>query len=56
MLNVLPMHAVRAHWSVENNLHCTLDMSFREGDSRMREGYSAENFAMMRRMALSIMR
>ena len=49
-------HAVRAHWSVENSLHWTLDMSFREDDSRMREGYSAENFAMMRRMALSIMK
>lgn len=49
-------HAVRAHWSVENSLHWTLDMSFREDDSRMREGYSAENFAIMRRMALSIMK
>jgi len=49
-------HAVRTHWSVENGLHWTLDMSFREDDSRMREGYSAENFAMMRRMALSIMK
>jgi predicted transposase YbfD/YdcC len=49
-------HAVRSHWSVENNLHWTLDMSFREDDSRMRSGYSAENFAMMRRMALSIMK
>jgi predicted transposase YbfD/YdcC len=49
-------HAVRSHWSVENNLHWTLDMTFREDDSRMRSGYSAENFAMMRRMALSIMK
>ena len=49
-------HAVRTHWSVENGLHWTLDMSFREEDSRMREGHSAENFAMMRRMALSIMK
>lgn len=49
-------HAVRTHWSVENGLHWTLDMSFREDDSRMREGHSAENFAMMRRMALSIMK
>ncbi len=49
-------HAVRSHWSVENSLHWTLDMSFREDDSRMRTGYSAENFAMMRRMALSIMK
>lgn len=47
-------HAVRTHWSVENNLHWTLDMTFREDDSRMREGYSGENFAMMRRIALSL--
>ncbi len=49
-------HAVRSHWSIENTLHWTLDMSFREDDSRMRSGYSAENFAMMRRMALSLMK
>ncbi|WP_319559470.1 ISAs1 family transposase [Marispirochaeta sp.] len=49
-------HAVRSHWSVENTLHWTLDMTFREDDSRMREGYSAENFAMMRRLALSLMK
>ena len=49
-------HAVRSHWSIENNVHWTLDMSFREDDSRMRSGYSAENFAMMRRMALSLMK
>jgi len=49
-------HAVRTHWSVENNLHWTLDMTFREDDSRMRTGYSAENFAMMRRLALSLVK
>ncbi len=49
-------HAVRSHWSVENTLHWTLDMTFREDYSRMREGYSAENFAMIRRLALSLMK
>ena len=49
-------NAVRSHWGVENSLHWTLDMSFREDDCRMRTGHSAENFAMMRRMALSIMK
>ena len=49
-------HAVRSHWSIENSLHWTLDMSFREDDSRMRTGYSAQNFAMMRRMALSLVK
>ena len=49
-------HAVRTHWSVENNLHWTLDMTFREDDSRMRTGYSGQNFAMMRRIALSLVK
>ena len=49
-------HAMRSHRSVENSLHWTLDMSFREDDSRMRTGDSAENSAMMRRMALRIMK
>ena len=48
--------AVRSHWSIENSLHWTLDMSFREDESRIRNGYSAENFAMMRRMALSLVK
>ena len=49
-------HAVRTHWAIENTLHWTLDMSFREDESRMRTGNSAENFAMIRRMALSLMK
>ena len=49
-------HAVRTHWSVENTLHWSLDMTFREDDSRMRTGYSAEIFAMMRRIALSLVK
>lgn len=49
-------HAVRTHWSVENTLHWTLDMTFGEDDSRMRSGHSAENSAMMRRIALSLVK
>jgi len=49
-------HAVRTHWSVENNLQWTLDMTFREDDSRMREGHSGENFTMMRRIALRLVK
>lgn len=49
-------HLVRTHLSEENGLHWTLDMSFREDDWRMREAHSTEDFAMMRRMALSIMK
>lgn len=48
--------SVRAHWSVENNLHWVLDVVFREDESRVRIGYAAENFALLRRMALSLIK
>lgn len=48
--------AVRAHWSIENTLHWSLDMAFREDESRMRSGNSAENFALIRRLALSLLK
>lgn len=47
---------VRAHWSVENNLHWVLDVVFREDESRVRIGHAAENFALLRRMALSLIK
>lgn len=48
--------AVRAHWGVENSVHWVLDMVFREDESRMRMGNSPENFAILRRMALNLVR
>lgn len=48
--------AVRDHWSIENRLHWSLDMAFREDESRMRMGNSAENFALIRRLALSLLK
>jgi predicted transposase YbfD/YdcC len=48
--------SVRAHWSVENNLHWVLDVVFREDESRVRIGHAAENFALLRRMALSLLK
>jgi predicted transposase YbfD/YdcC len=38
------LHAVRAHWSIENTFHWTLDVTFREYDARLRTGGSAETF------------
>ena len=46
-------HAVRAHWGIENGLHWTLDVAFREDESRLRDPSGRENFAVLRHMALT---
>jgi len=48
--------AVRQHWSVENGSHYVLDVTFREDNSRIRRGFAAENMAIMRRMANTLLR
>jgi len=48
--------ATRAHWQIENALHWVLDMAFREDESRLRKDNGAENFAILRRMALSVLK
>ena len=48
--------AVREHWGVENSLHWTLDVTFREDDSRARNRQLALNFATLRRIALNIVK
>lgn len=47
--------AIRQHWGIENQLHWVLDVSFGEDDSRIRNGYSPENFTLLRRMAISLL-
>ncbi|MEM2004229.1 MAG: ISAs1 family transposase, partial [Nitrososphaerota archaeon] len=47
--------AVRAYWQIENGEHWVLDVVFGEDLSRVRTGHSAENFAALRRVALSIL-
>ena len=46
----------RSHWSIENNLHWVLDMAFREDESRARKDNSAENFNVLRQIALNILK
>ena len=47
---------IRQHWGIENSLHWTLDVQFREDESRKRKGQSAENFAIVRRIALMLLK
>ena len=47
---------IRDHWGVENKLHWSLDVSFGEDASRLREGNAAENMARLRRTALNLLK
>jgi predicted transposase YbfD/YdcC len=49
-------HAVRGHWSIENTCHWTLDMTFDEDQSRIRERHLRENFAWLNRFVLSLLK
>ena len=48
--------AIRTHWEIENKVHWVLDVAFREDLSRVRYGFAAENFAVLRHMALNLLR
>ena len=48
--------ALRAHWGIENSLHWQLDISFGEDDSRVRDRNGAENLALLRKMALALLK
>lgn len=49
-------HAVRAHWSIENNLHWCLDMIFNEDYARNRMGASDRNLSTLRKIALNMIK
>ena len=48
--------SVRSHWQIENALHGSLDMAFREDDSRIRKANSPENMAIIRHMTLNMLK
>ena len=47
---------IRTHWHIENKLHWVLDVAFREDDSRVRQGFAAENLAVLRHIALNLLK
>lgn len=48
-------NTIREHWGVENSLHWILDVTFREDDSRIRDGNAPENLAIVRHIALNML-
>jgi predicted transposase YbfD/YdcC len=50
------LEAVRSHWGIENKLHWALDVSFNEDSCRVRNGYAGENFAVIRQLALNLIK
>jgi predicted transposase YbfD/YdcC len=49
-------YGVRGHWGIENSVHWILDVAFREDESRIRKGNGAENFALLRHIALNLLK
>jgi len=49
-------NSIREHWGIENKLHWSLDVTFREDESRKRAGKTAKNFTIVRRIALNLLR
>jgi predicted transposase YbfD/YdcC len=49
-------HAVRSHWGIENSCHWSLDVTYREDDSRIRDEHARQNFAWLNRFTLSLLK
>jgi predicted transposase YbfD/YdcC len=48
--------AIRSHWGIKNSLHWTLDVTFSEDKSRIRKQQYPENFAILRRLAINLLK
>jgi predicted transposase YbfD/YdcC len=50
------LQVVRAHWQIENAFHWVLDIAFREDESRVRKDHAPRNLALLRRLALNLLK
>jgi predicted transposase YbfD/YdcC len=50
------LEATRHHWAIENSFHWVLDVTFRDDDSRIRSGDAPQNMAVLRTLALNILK
>ena len=49
-------NAIRSHWGIENSCHWSLDLTYREDESRIQNKHMRENFAWLRRLTLSLLK
>lgn len=47
---------IQGHWTIENNLHWSLDVAFNEDSSKIHLGYSAENISIIRKIAQKLLK
>jgi predicted transposase YbfD/YdcC len=50
------LEAIRGHWGIENSLHWVLDVGFDEDRSRLRKDHGPANLALLRRLAVSVLK
>jgi predicted transposase YbfD/YdcC len=48
--------SIRQHWGIENKLHWVLDVGFGEDLDRKRAGHAAQNFSVLNRIALNLLK